>query len=179
MPKILGLIYDPLHQGKRIHEIKNWTDPFTGLHKAVDDLNLILPINQKYTININYLDRLGVSTRGFGVDKLDEIDWGAPYYYKPSEWLGLWNTLEFKPNEWPHGGDVHVKDFIIKNDLINLVNTGQYDEVWLGGLPIPAAFEGCMIAPEGDSGAYPTHDRVIYVKGLNKRFVWHMLQVEY
>lgn len=85
---------------------------------------------------------------------------------------------KFSPSQWPSGGEIHIKAFFANNDIIRRVNADEIDEVWTAGLPIPACFEGAMVCPDGDMGAYPTHDTVIKVPGLTRRFVWHMFSIE-
>lgn len=178
MPKILGLVWDPaLGNGQRIHQRYGWTDPFAGLQEGLDAINQAC--GDLYTMEIRETvdNQIALTRSTFASDKLMEVD-GSPALYNADAWVRDWSVYGGNWNAWPNGGQLHVGHLLFVNNLVQQINDGAIDEVWLATPPIPAPFEGCMLYPEGSMSAYTTHDKKIAVPGLRRRAIIHHPQVE-
>lgn len=215
MVRVLALIADPEYDGQRLHQRFGWQDPFSGVDQAVADLNLGF---EGSTVSYQ-ADKVEVALPPFGHRNPDgsktginEINTSEPVFLNPAEWVLQWMTLGWQPERWPGNGNLHIKWFLEHEVLPRLAG---YDEVWLSGMPMPAAFEGGMLAPEWDLAAprmgtrflqpfsvapaipcnlslpkgtlqapvsldwlksYRTHDTLVNVPGIDKRYVLHMFQ---
>lgn len=217
MVRVLALVADPIYDGVRIHERFGWTDPFGGVKQAEADLNLGLSgsgFSYQITTEEVPLPPFGARNPDSTRTGIDEVNTSAPIFLSPAEWARQWLLLGWQPNLWPGQGNLHLKWFI-ENHIRPRVQ--DFDEFWLAGLPMPAAFEGGMLAPEWDLAAprvgtwdrplapfsvapavtctmglpkgleqpisldwlksYRTHDTLVNVPGISKRYIWHMFQV--
>lgn len=231
MPHIKAFIADPLYggAGKRLHERWGWTDPFSGVARAVEDLNVALGLGPGGDGDAYTLETIEIPLPSFGTRNpdrsrthIDDINVGDPITLSPAEWVQKWETLGWNPGAWPGGGELHIRHFLQQHVLPRIQGC---DEVWLAGMPMPMAFEGAMLAPTWDLAAprlgapdmgaggpggptlgvpvpctlslpkdladdervvasaldrlkaYRTHDTLVNVPELDKRYVLHMLQV--
>lgn len=209
MPKVLAFVADPA----RLHERFGWDDPTEGVRQATADLNLGLEESGfRYDLTTEEIPIPPFGHRNPDSSRtgINEVNTSEPIFMTPAEWELQWRLLGWQPDRWPGGGNLHLKWFI-ENHIRPRVN--DYDEFWLAGLPMPAAFEGGMLAPEWDLAAprvgvgsrpfsvapavsctmslpkgerpisldwlksYRTHDTLVNVPGISKRYVWHMFQV--
>jgi hypothetical protein len=175
MPRILGLWYDPILSQGRLSDRFGFVKPKEGMEIAVQQLNSVLPPAQRYQIDLVEIPIPKLTKRSYESNHIDHMD-TTEATISAAEWATNWLVHGFH-GEWPTGREIHIKDFLTSNNIVNLINSGQYDEVWTGGVPIPAAFEGAMCAPDGDTGAFRCHDTLIYIPGLNRRFIWHMFEI--
>lgn len=175
MPKILGLVWNPIVQGKRLHEQMGWVNPDAELHNAVYALNIAC--GNLYTIAVEELPLLAHTRKTFGSMSLPEFD-GIPHDYPADTWYNFFKAFSSNFHAWPNGGQLHVGKLLERSNLVARINSGAIDEVWLASPPVPAPFEGCMLHPIGDTTAYTTHDTMIAVPGLQRRCILHHFQVE-
>lgn len=179
MPKILALYYDPVFEGVKQSARYNWVEPRAGLELALSQLNgAMVGSGLSYTMDLQEITSPAHTKRSYQSHHVDLVDSSPPAYLPTEQWIANWNLYAFAPDKWPGGGEIHIKEFLRANNIVAKINSGEIDEVWTGGGPIPACFEGCMLAPEGDTEAYGSHDTLIYVPGLQRRVVWHMFSTE-
>lgn len=159
MPRILAFIADPLYGGasKRLHERWGWSDPFSGVAQAVEDLNVALGLGPGGSGDAYTLETVEIPLPAFGtrnpdrsLTHIDDINVGDPITLSPAEWVQKWETIGWNPAAWPGGGELHIRHFLQQHVLPRI---GSCDEVWLAAMPMPMAFEGAMLAPTWDLAA--------------------------
>jgi hypothetical protein len=131
-PKVLVIIHNPICRtqgGKTLREVCGWNDPDALASKYIDDIQQVSGGYAKYQI----VERIEVD--GFPLKK-------DGFRYDERSFLGAWKSRQF------HQPD--AVDYLALVDefrMIERVNSGQIDEVWLLGFPYCGYYESIMAGP--------------------------------
>jgi hypothetical protein len=130
--KVLMVTHNPVFQtkeGHKIREVFGWRDPDTLAQKYIEDLR---ETTSGY-INYEIVERVEVN--GFPI-KSDG------FCYDESSYLDAWQTKLFhKPDA------VDYLKLVDEFSMIDKVNSGAIDEVWLFGFPYCGYYESIMAGP--------------------------------
>ncbi|MEP7293926.1 MAG: hypothetical protein ABI835_19220 [Chloroflexota bacterium] len=129
-PKVLAIIHNPvMRDGRKIREVYGWQDPDTLAQGYIDDIQRSSYGYAQYEI----VERIEVD--GFPL-KLDG------FRYTPEAFASGWRTRQF------HQPDaVDYLALVREFRMIERVNSGEIDEVWLLGFPYCGYYESIMAGP--------------------------------
>jgi hypothetical protein len=130
--KVLAIIHNPVMQsrgGRKLNQVFGWNDPDTLVQGYIEDLRTCSYGYANYEI----VERIEVDGYPLKLDK---------FVYDETSYLSAWDTRKFHQ---PDACDYLrlVADF----DVINKINSGAIDEVWLFGFPYTGYFESIMGGP--------------------------------
>ena len=167
--KVLFLNYDPIiesEEGKRLHEIVGGVDPHLYVSTFIQEISNVSGKKVIYEV-VEWIDIDSFVPYTDGFQYTDESfmrcweDSGAPNY-------GWW--------DWP-GWHAHEKDqatgmadynwIINNNDLIERLNNGEIDEVFLSSHPFSGLYESLMVGKD----AYWCNSQPIIRNDANKNFI--------
>ncbi len=129
-PKVLAIIHNPvMPDGRKIRELYGWNDPDKLAQGYIDDI-----VRCSYgCVQYRIVERLEVN--GFPL-KLDG------FRYTGESFAAAWRTRQF------HQPDaVDYLALVREFGLIERVNDGEIDEVWLLGFPYCGYYESIMAGP--------------------------------
>ncbi len=131
-PKVLAIIHDPIIRsrgGRKLHEVFGWNDPDRLAKGYADDIRQCSFGYADYQIAERIeVDRYPLKLDGFTYDE--------------HSYLRAWDTRDFHQ---PDAVDyLHLVD---EFDLIQKVDSGAIDEVWLLGFPYTGYYESIMAGP--------------------------------
>lgn len=167
-PKVLVLNYNPIVEaegGRRLHEVCGWNDPNKLNQTYIEDVRECSAGFVQYQI---------VETRnidGYPVKK-------DGFRYTDAEFM-----RNFRANKGWHQPDaINYYAVIREFDLVKRVNKGEFDEVWIQGMPYSGLYESTMAG----KGAYFCNsppltgvdaNRIFVIMGFNyERGVGEMLE---
>jgi hypothetical protein len=129
-PKVLAIIHNPvMPDGRKIQQVYGWNDPDALAQRYIDDIRKCSHGCANYQI----VERIEVD--GFPL-KLDG------FRYTPQSFAQAWQRRQF------HEPDaVDYLAIVREFKLIERVNSGQIDEVWLLGFPYCGYYESIMAGP--------------------------------
>lgn len=129
-PKVLAIIHNPvMRDGRKIRAVYGWNDPDKLAQGYIEDIARCSYGYAQYQI----VERIEVD--GFPV-KLDG------FRYTPESFDAAWRSRQF------HQPDaVDYLALVREFDMIERVNSGEIDEVWLLGFPYCGYYESIMAGP--------------------------------
>ena len=151
--KVLVVIYNPIVQsegGSRLAQVMGWSDPQTLATQFVSD----------------------VRQCSHGIANFDIMETITSDTFPVKE-DGFAYTTEAYVNCVRSGSGFHQPDAVDYNHILNdfqmvdRINNGQVDELWLFGFPYAGFYESRMAGP----GAFPCNSPSLNVSGYNRRFV--------
>ena len=130
-PRVLAIVHNPqmpMYQ-RKISAVYGWNDPDKLAHGYIEDVRAISYGYANYRI----VERIEVD--GFPVKK-------DGYRYDPASFDAAWKQRQFYQ---PDAVDYHalIKEF----DVIEKLDDGKIDEVWLLGFPYCGYYESIMAGP--------------------------------
>jgi len=151
--KVLVLNFDPVIEAegsKRLHEVFNWHDPRWLAKEYSADLTECSGGFVRYQIvEWRDLDEFPIKTDGFAYD--DEI------------YLRCWRERK----GWHEPDGVDYRRLIDRFNLVERINKGEIDEVWLFGGPYFGYWESHMVGPN----AYWCNSEPLVDKRFKRNFV--------
>lgn len=134
-PKVLAIIHNPTMDkaGRKAREVFGWNDPDRLAAEYIKD---IAYASYGYA-NYQIVDRIEVTDPhdGFPLKR-------DGYRYTPEAFSNAWRTRKF------HNADaVDYLALVREFNMIERVNSGEIDEVWLLGFPYCGYYESIMAGP--------------------------------
>ncbi len=131
--KVLAITYNPevpSEGGRKLAEVMEWNHPDQLMPKHIDDVREASYGYANYTVVEKIeVDKLPVKADGF--------------VYQPDEFVKILRT-----NQGFHDPDaVDYHRILADFDIINRVNSGAIDEVWLFAFPYAGFYESIMCGP--------------------------------
>lgn len=130
--KVLMITHNPVMQtkeGRKLNEVYGWTEPDVLAQKYIDDLR---DATYGYA-NYEIVERVVVD--GFPVKE-------DGFVYDEASYLQIFETREFhKPDR------VDYLKLVREFEMIEKINAGTIDEVWLFGFPYGGYYESIMAGP--------------------------------
>jgi hypothetical protein len=131
-PRVLAIIHNPVMHSRaaqKLQQVFRWNDPDRLVHEYINDIR---QCSYGY-VNYEIVERIEVD--GFAVKN-------DGFIYTEQSYLDAWQTRRFHdPDAVDYLRLVH--DF----NMIEKVNSGAIDEVWLLGIPYAGYYESIMAGP--------------------------------
>jgi hypothetical protein len=166
--KVLSIIHNPTIHGRgstKVKDVFGWNDPDQLAQGYIDDIKLCSDGYANYEI----VERIEVD--GFAVKR-------DGFVYDDKSYMQAWQTRQF------HQPDaVDYLRLVYDFHMIEKINSGQIDEVWLMGIPYAGYYESIMAGPDAFwcnapplAGSEQTNRRFV-IMGFNyERGVGEMLE---
>jgi hypothetical protein len=153
-PRVLVLSFNPEiagEGGRRLNRVLRWRDVDELCEQFIDDLREC----SGGLVNFQIVQRIEVDAWPLKVDG---------FRYDETSFLRNW----YGKTGWHQPDAVDYPAIIADFDLLNRVESGQIDEVWLFAFPYAGLYESLMVGP----GAFWCNSPPLALrKGLSRRFV--------
>ncbi len=152
-PKVCLLIFDPAlpsQRGRRLRQVMGWNDPEALAEQYIQD---VAEISYGYA---NYQITERIVADGFPA-KQDGFAYSGEEYLKAMGGAGNFH----QPDQ------VSYEAILANHHLVEKINQGSVDEVWMMGFPYAGFYESRMAGP----GAFWCNAPPLENTGANRRFV--------
>ena len=152
-PKVLHIIHNPTFPqkgGRKMKDVFGWNDPDQLAQGYIDDITFTSYGYANYRI----VERIEVDAFPLKADG---------FRYTPQSYLECWNRRD----KCHHPDLVDYHHILAEFEVVERVNAGEIDEVWLSAFPYAGYYESRMAGP----GAIWCNAPVLEAAGAERRFV--------